>query len=134
MYPIRNYFNYDIYHIYFFWIQFRSIYELIYYIKNLIDLMLHWFKIGGVTYTQTFPHGALLKQRFSSYDMSFLAMLCHAPNDQLSRNTIREGFVPSSPMRRTLKTPHVGDFFLLQFCSAVRLRPGHERQWNQHSQ
>ena len=78
-------------------------------------------------YTQTSPHGALLNQRFSSYVMSFHAMLCHAPNDQLSRNTIREGFVPSSPTLRTLQTPHVRDFFLLQFCSAVRLRPGHEK-------
>ena len=79
------------------------------------------------TLTQTSPHGALLNQRHSSYAMSFHAMLCHAPSDRLSGNTIRAGFVPSSPTLRTLQTPHVGDFFLLQFSSAVRLRPCHAK-------
>ena len=73
------------------------------------------------TFTQTSPHGALLNQRHSSYAMSFHAMLCHAPNDEPTRNTIRERFVPSPPTPRTLQTPHVADFCLLKLCSARHL-------------
>ena len=79
------------------------------------------------TYTQTSPHGPLRNQRLSNYAMSFHAVPCHAPNDQFNRNSIGEGCVPSSPTLRTLQTPHVRDFFLRQFCSAVRLRPCHEK-------
>ena len=79
------------------------------------------------TFTQTSPHGALLNQRRSSYAMSFHAMPCHAPNDELTRNTIRERFVPSPPTPWTLQTPHVRDFFLLKLCSAIPLPPGHKK-------
>ena len=41
------------------------------------------------TLTETSPHCAPLHQRHSSYAMSFHAMLCYAPNDEHTRNTIR---------------------------------------------